>query len=259
MCLAVPGVVRCVLCVKSFYRRVRGGKAAESAEKTTSGFAARSTLLKSPPMTKLSAQSRARKIRLLLFDVDGVLTDGKLFIFPAPSATQQSVLEQSARHGGEGGFGFHSQSLIEAKGFHAHDGTSISLARLAGIKTGLITKRISETVALRARDLKLEYVRQGIQDKRTAFEEVVKEEGIRLEEAAFVGDDVIDLPAMRASGLAIAVKNARAEVKNEAHYVTPHAGGDGALRDAVEFILKAQGKWKKIVDAYLAERCPTVQ
>ena len=196
-------------------------------------------------MPKLSAQSRARKIKLLLFDVDGVLTDGKLFIFPAParhSSLDQRTQEQSAQHGGQGGFGFQSQSLIEAKGFHAHDGTSISLARLAGIKTGLITKRISETVALRARDLKLEYVRQGIQDKRTCFEEVVKEAGLKPEEAAFVGDDVIDLPAMRAAGLAIAVKNARAEVKKEAHYITPHAGGDGALRDAVEFILKAQGR-----------------
>lgn len=215
-------------------------------------------------MPKLSAQARARKIKLLLFDVDGVLTDGKLFIFPAPAGLQQSVLsqtekDQSTQHAGKGGFGFHSQSLIEAKGFHAHDGTSISLARLAGIKTGLITKRISETVALRARDLKLEYVRQGIQDKRTAFDEIVKEEGIKPEDAAFVGDDVIDLPAMRAVGLSIAVKNARPEVKKEAHYITPHAGGDGALRDAVEFILKAQGKWKKIVEAYIGERSPTVQ
>jgi|SRR5277367_3904401 3-deoxy-D-manno-octulosonate 8-phosphate phosphatase (KDO 8-P phosphatase) len=204
---------------------------------------------------------RARKIKLLLFDVDGVLTDGKLFIFPAPAGSPTSVLDQrtqerSAQHGGQGGFGLHSQSLIEAKGFHAHDGTSISLARLAGIKTGLITKRISETVALRARDLKLEYVRQGIQDKRACFEEVVKEAGLKPEEAAFVGDDVIDLPAMRAAGLAIAVKNARAEVKKEAHYITPHAGGDGALRDAVEYILKAQGTWKKVVEDYIGERSP---
>jgi 3-deoxy-D-manno-octulosonate 8-phosphate phosphatase (KDO 8-P phosphatase) len=215
-------------------------------------------------MPKISAQSRARKIKLLLFDVDGVLTDGKLFIFPAPQGTPQSVLdqptrEQSAKHGGQGGFGLNSQSMIEAKGFHAHDGTGISLARLAGIKTGLITKRISETVALRARDLKLEYVRQGIHDKRTCFGDVVREEGIELDEAAFVGDDVIDLPAMRAAGLSIAVQNARVEVKKEAHYVTPHAGGDGALRDAVEFILKAQGVWKKIVDEYIGERSSSVQ
>ena len=210
-------------------------------------------------MPKLSAQARARKIKLLLFDVDGVLTDGKLFIFPAPTGSQQTVLELSSKHAGQGGFGFHSQSLIEAKGFHAHDGTSISLARLAGIKTGLVTKRISETVALRARDLKLEYVRQGIQDKRAAFEEIITTDGIKPEEAAFVGDDIIDLPAMRAAGLAIAVRNSRAEVKGEAHYVTPHAGGDGALRDAVEFILKAQGKWKKVVEAYIGERSPTTR
>jgi len=206
---------------------------------------------------KQSATARAKKIKLLLFDVDGVLTDGKLFIFPAPAGTQQSVLEQSAQHGGQGGFGFHSQSLIEAKGFHAHDGTAISLTKLAGIKTGLITKRVSETVALRARDLKLEYVRQGIQDKRTAFEEILNQEGLNAAEAAFIGDDVIDLPAMRQSGLAIAVANARAEVKREAHWVTSHAGGDGALRDAVEFILKAQGKWKQVVASYIGDRSPT--
>src|SRR5690242_1149770 len=152
-------------------------------------------------MAKLSAQARARKIKLLLFDVDGVLTDGKLFIFPAPASSQQTILEQSAKHGGEGGFGFHSQSLIEAKGFHAHDGTSISLARLAGIKTGLITKRVSETVALRARDLKLDHAYQGIQDKLTVFEEILTKESLRPEQAAYVGDDVIDLPVMRNCGM----------------------------------------------------------
>jgi 3-deoxy-D-manno-octulosonate 8-phosphate phosphatase (KDO 8-P phosphatase) len=203
-----------------------------------------------------SAATRAKKIKLLLFDVDGVLTDGKLFIFPAPAGVQQSVLQQSAQHGGQGGFGLHSESMIEAKGFHAHDGTSISLARLGGIRTGLITKRISETVALRARDLKLEFVYQGVDDKRTCFDAIVKRAGLKAEEAAFVGDDVIDLPAMRAGGFAIAVKNARAEVKKEAHYVTPHEGGDGALRDAVEYILKAQGRWKRVVEDYIGERSP---
>ena len=214
-------------------------------------------------MPKLSAQARAHKIKLLLFDVDGVLTDGKLFIFPAPAGAAQPGKEHAdhaqnyaAKHEGQGGFGFSSQSLIEAKGFHAHDGTSISLARLAGIKTGLVTKRISETVALRARDLKLEHVHQGVQDKRACLEAIVKQEGLKSEEAAFVGDDVVDLPAMRAAGLAIAVKNARAEVKKESHYITPHAGGDGALRDAVEFILKAQGKWKPVLEAYIGERSP---
>ena len=197
---------------------------------------------------------RAKKIRLILFDVDGVLTDGKIWIFPAPAGTQQSVLQQSAQQGGEGGFGFQSASLIEAKGFHAHDGTAISLARLAGLKTGLITKRVSETVALRARDLKMDHVHQGIQDKAGVFRQILEKEGITASEAAFVGDDVIDLPAMRQCGLAIAVKNARPEVKADAHWITPHSGGDGAARDAVEYILKAQGKWKKVVEEYISER-----
>lgn len=195
-------------------------------------------------MPKLSAQARAKKIELLLFDVDGVLTDGKLFFLPNSVDSQQNITQQKAQS---------TSSMIEFKGFHAHDGASISLARLGGIKTGLITKRVSETVALRARDLKLEYVYQGVQDKRTCFNEIVQKAGLKPEEAAFVGDDVVDLPAMRAGGLAIAVKNARAEVKREAHYVTPHAGGEGALRDAVEFILKAQGKWKGALKDYIGE------
>jgi 3-deoxy-D-manno-octulosonate 8-phosphate phosphatase (KDO 8-P phosphatase) len=199
---------------------------------------------------------RARKIKLILFDVDGVLTDGKIWIFPYPSGAQQSVLEQSAQHGGQGGFGLNSTSLIEAKGFHAHDGTAISLARLAGIRTGLITKRISETVALRARDLKIDHVYQGKQDKLTVFRQILEKEGINAAEAAFVGDDVIDLPVMRNCGFAVAVKNARPEVKAEAHWVTPHAGGDGAARDAVEYILKAQRKWKSAVEDYVSERSP---
>jgi 3-deoxy-D-manno-octulosonate 8-phosphate phosphatase (KDO 8-P phosphatase) len=202
-------------------------------------------------------KARAQQIKLLLFDVDGVLTDGKLFIFPAPAGAQQTV--RTASHGGQGGFGLHSTSMVEAKGFHAHDGTAISLARLAGIKTGLITKRISETVALRARDLKLEHVHQGIQDKLGVFKEILQKEGLKASQAAFVGDDVIDLPVMWNCGFAIAVANARAEVKKDAHYITPHAGGDGALRDAVEYILRAQGRLQKIITSYIGERSPTVQ
>ena len=200
------------------------------------------------------SKARARKIKLFLFDVDGVCTDGKIWIFPAPAGARQSTQQHAEQFGGEGGFGIHSQTLIEAKGFHAHDGTGISLVRLAGIRTGLITKRISETVALRARDLKIEHVYQGIQDKRTAFEEILRKEGLQPEQAAFVGDDVIDLPVMRNCGLAIAVANARAEVQEAAHYTTPHGGGDGALRDAVEYILKAQGSWKRVVSEYICER-----
>jgi len=205
------------------------------------------------------SKARAKKIKLLLFDVDGVLTDGKLFFFPAPAKAHQSIQEQAAKHGGQGGFGLHSQSFIEAKGYHAHDGAGISLARLGEIKTGLITKRISETVALRARDLKLDHVHQGINDKLAVFKEILKQEQISAAEACFVGDDVIDLPVMWNCGLAVAVANARDEVKRDAHYVTKHGGGDGALRDVIEFILKAQGKWKKVVEQYIGERSPGSQ
>jgi 3-deoxy-D-manno-octulosonate 8-phosphate phosphatase (KDO 8-P phosphatase) len=205
-------------------------------------------------MPKPSATARARKIKLILFDVDGVLTDGTIWIFPAPGtsqAAQPSALERSApgfsRQEG------HTISMIEAKGFHAHDGTAISLARQAGIKTGIITKRVSETVALRAHALKMDHIHQGVQDKAGVLAEIFKKDGITAAEAAFVGDDVIDLPAMRMCGLAIAVKNARAEVKAEARWITPHGGGDGAARDAVEYILKAQGKWKQAVEDYIAK------
>ncbi len=195
---------------------------------------------------KLSAQARARKIKLLLFDVDGVLTDGKLFFLPDREKGQAGSGELSA------------QGSIEFKGFHAHDGVAISLARLGSLRTGLITKRFSETVALRARDLKLEFVRQGSHDKGAAFQEIVREAGLAPEEVGFVGDDIVDLPAMRLAGLAIAVQNARADVKQESHHTTSHPGGEGALRDAVEFILKAQGKWKKVLANYLSVH-PIVQ
>jgi 3-deoxy-D-manno-octulosonate 8-phosphate phosphatase (KDO 8-P phosphatase) len=188
-----------------------------------------------------TSTSRARKIKLLLFDVDGVLTDGKLFFVPTNPEDNR----------GPAGIQLTSQGSVEVKGFHAHDGVAISLARVAGIKTGLITKRASETVAVRARDLKLNHIRQGIQDKLGAFREILKQEGLTAAEACFVGDDVIDLPVMWNCGFAVAVANAREEVKRDAHYVTKHRGGDGALRDAVEFILKSQGRLKKVVEEYI--------
>jgi len=192
-------------------------------------------------MPKSSAAARARKIKLILFDVDGVLTDGKIWIFPAPAGSPQAGVQPSV-------------GLIEAKGFHAHDGTAVMLARMGGIKTGIITKRISETVALRARDLKIDHVHQGIQDKASVVAQILESDGITAAEVAFVGDDVIDLPAMRQCGLAIAVKNARPEVKAEAHWTTSHAGGDGAARDAVEYILKTQGKWKRVLEEYITKK-----
>ncbi len=198
---------------------------------------------------------RAKKIKLLLFDVDGVMTDGTLWFFPAPAGAHLGTQQQARNKEGTGS-GIASESMVEAKGFHAHDGTAISLARLAGIKTGLITKRISETVALRGRDLRLDHVYQGISEKVGVFEEILGKEGLDATEAAYIGDDVIDLPVMRRCGLAVAVANARKEVKEEAHLVTEHGGGRGAIRDAVEYILRAQGKWEQAVEQYIHDRMP---
>ena len=204
----------------------------------------------------LSAQDRARRIKIILFDVDGVLTDGGIWLFPAPAGGRPSVQNQLAEKDGQAGFGFQSASMVEAKGFNAHDGTAISLARLGGMKLGVITKRISETVALRARDLRLEFVYQGHAFKMQAVREIMEKEGVSLDEIAYVGDDVIDLPVMRECGFAVAVADARPQVKAAAHYVTPNNGGHGAARDAVEFILEAKGVLNDCIEGYIDERNP---
>ena len=185
----------------------------------------------------LTALDRARRIKVILFDVDGVLTNGGIWIIPVPVAGPNGT----------------TTKMIEAKGYNAHDGAGVTLARLGGMKLGIITKRISETVALRARDLKLEFVYQGQAFKMQAVREIMAKEGITLDEIAYVGDDVIDLPVMRVCGLAVAVQNARAVVKAEAHYVTPNRGGEGAGRDAIEFILDAKGLLKQCHEAMIDE------
>jgi 3-deoxy-D-manno-octulosonate 8-phosphate phosphatase (KDO 8-P phosphatase) len=202
------------------------------------------------------SKERAEKIKLILFDVDGVMTDGTIFLFPAPAAAPRATADHVASRADDGGYSIHSETIVEAKGFNAHDGAGISLARLGGLKTGIITKRISETVALRARDLKLNHVYQGIADKLSVFHEILQKEKLRPEEAAYVGDDVIDLPVMRKCGLAIAVRNAREEVKDESHYITDHEGGRGAVRDAVEFVLRSQGKLEAAIAQYIGQRSP---
>ena len=201
----------------------------------------------------LTAQDRARKIKIILFDVDGVLTDGTIWLVPGPAGGK--VLEEIGSKTSIG-FGVGSATMVEAKGYSAHDGTAISLARLGGLKCGVITKRISETVATRARDLKLEFIYQGCAFKMQAIREIIAKEGVALDEICYVGDDVIDLPAMREVGFAVAVANARERVKAEAHFVTPNAGGYGGARDAVEFILDAKGVLDQCIDAYIDERNP---
>ena len=185
------------------------------------------------------SKPRAKKIKLLILDVDGVMTDGTIFLFPAPAGVA-AVGPAAPREGRRRRIRIASDAMVEAKGFHAHDGTAISLAHLGGIKLAVITKRISETVRLRCRDLRIDHVYQGVADKLSVFEKILAEEGLTPEQAAYVGDDIIDLPVMRKCGLAIAVANAREDVKDESHIITDRRGGDGAVRDAVEYILKAQ-------------------
>lgn len=189
---------------------------------------------------EVSAQDRARKIKIIIFDVDGVLTDGSIFLIPAPVSVDGKL----------------ETCMVEAKGYNAHDGTAISLARLGGLQCGIITKRISETVALRARDLKLEFIYQGQSFKMKPIREIMEKAGVTLDEICYVGDDVIDLPVMRNCGLAIAVGDARERVKAEAHYITPNRGGHGAARDAVEFILEAKGVLDNCINAYIDEDNP---
>jgi len=189
----------------------------------------------------VTAEERARRIKIILFDVDGVLTDGAIWIYPMPVAMPDGSI---------------TTRMVEAKGYSAHDGAGMTLARLGGMKVGVITKRISETVAMRARDLKIEFVYQGQAFKMRAVREIAGKAGVTLDEIAYVGDDVIDLPVMREVGLAVAVANAREQVKAEAHYVTPHAGGEGAGRDAIEFILAAKGLLEKCIAASIDESNP---
>jgi 3-deoxy-D-manno-octulosonate 8-phosphate phosphatase (KDO 8-P phosphatase) len=201
-------------------------------------------------------RARARNIKILLLDVDGVMTDGTIFFFPAPAGVESTTKLIAESKADACGFAIASDGVLEAKGFNAHDGTAISLAHLGNIKVGIITKRISETVRLRARDLKMDYVYQGAHDKLSAFQEILQKSGTKPEQVAYVGDDIIDLPVMRAVGLAIAVANAREDVKDEAHVITDHRGGEGAVRDAVEYILKAQGKYDDVVAEYIQQRSP---
>jgi len=202
----------------------------------------------------ISAQDRARKIKVILFDVDGVLTDGTLWLIPgSPAPAGEMMGEILGAANKDIGFGVESKTLVEAKGYCAHDGIAISLARLGGLKCGVITKRISETVATRARDLRLEFVYQGQAYKMRAVREICAKEGMALDEICYVADDIIDLPVMRECGLAIAVANARPQVKAEAHFVTPNRGGYGAGRDAVEFILESRGILGQCIETYLDE------
>jgi len=171
----------------------------------------------------------AAKTELLLFDVDGVLTDGKLLLVPMPDG-----------------------SVVEAKSFDAQDGSAIGLARRAGIKLGIISGRSSPANDRRAMELKLDFFYQGLGHlKMGAFDEVVKRAGLPLEKICYVGDDIQDIPILRRVGFAVAVANACVETKAAASYTTVRKGGEGAVREVVELILRASGKWDSVIAEFL--------
>jgi 3-deoxy-D-manno-octulosonate 8-phosphate phosphatase (KDO 8-P phosphatase) len=188
-------------------------------------------------MSELSAEDRARRIKVLLYDVDGVLTNGDITIIPPLNGDPEG-------------------HATEVKSFGAHDGMGISIARLAGLKIGFVTKRQSQVVAIRARDLKVDHVYQGQHNKLDALTKIVAEEHCSLDEVAYVGDDIIDLPVLRKVGLAIATANARPQVKAMAHWITPLPGGQGAGRDAIDFILTAKGVLDSTIEQYLDPTSP---
>ncbi|HEX8746934.1 MAG TPA: HAD hydrolase family protein [Pyrinomonadaceae bacterium] len=169
-------------------------------------------------------ERRASRIRLLLMDCDGVLTDGRITLV------------------GDGD---------EEKSFHTRDGHGLVLLHRAGLRSGIISGRTSTLVERRARELGMTYVKQGTWDKIKEFEEVLGEAGLEDEEVAFIGDDVTDIPLMQRSELAIAVADAVEETRRAAHYVTGLPGGFGAVREVCELILKAQGQWDDLMQRYI--------
>ena len=168
---------------------------------------------------------KARQLKLLILDVDGVLTDGRLF------------------------FDDHNR---EYKFFHARDGHGIKLLRQSGVEVAVISGRKSDSVAQRMQSLGIEYIYQGQEDKTLAFEELISKLSIRPEQAAHMGDDVLDLPIMKRAGLAIAVQDAHFAVKDYADYCSQLPGGAGAVREVCDAIMRAQGTLNAVIEQYLA-------
>jgi len=172
-------------------------------------------------------QKRAERIKLLLMDVDGVLTDGRLINVPAPDG-----------------------SIFESKAFDSQDGIALQWLSWHGIATGVISGRVSPATTERARQVGMRYVYQGHIEKIPILQEILAQSGISPDETAYAGDDLTDVVVMRRVGLGIATANARPEVKRAAHCVTTAPGGQGAVREIAEFLLQAQGRWSDILKKY---------
>src|SRR5215813_9122198 len=168
---------------------------------------------------------RAKQIKVLLMDVDGTITDGSVTLLSQPDG-----------------------SALEIKTFDAHDGQGLSLARTAGLRTGVITGRESAALRRRCKELGIEFVYEKQPHKIAAYEDVLRKTGVEESEVAFLGDDLPDMTVMRRVGLAVAVGNAAVEVKAIAHHTTKAIGGKGAARETVELILKSKGTWEDMID-----------
>ena len=181
-------------------------------------------------MAKYSKEllARARKIKLLIMDVDGVLTDGKFYYVSLP----------------DGGF-------LETKGFDSRDGLGLRLAHHYGIKTGIITGRGSAVIEARAKDLGIEYLYQNCLEKIGPYQEMSSKAQVEDAEVCYVGDDLTDLPLLVRVGLGVCVANADKFVRKHSHFCTTNIGGSGAVREAIELIFTAQGKWDGILKSYL--------
>jgi len=170
-------------------------------------------------------KKRAAKIELLLMDVDGTMTDGGVTLLSQTDGT-----------------------ALEIKTFDAHDGQGLTLARTAGLRTGCITGRESAALLRRANEMKMEFIYMKQALKMPAYEEILRKAGVSDSAVAYVGDDLPDIPLMRRVGLAIAVGDAVPEVKQAAHYTTKAVAGHGAIREAVELVLKSKGIWAEMID-----------
>src|SRR5262249_35149655 len=197
-----------------------------ASSKTSTRFTRDSTQANSMTINQ-EIRDRASRVRLLLMDVDGVLTDGHLLNVPGPDG-----------------------KMVESKMFDSQDGIALQWLSWYGIQTGVISGRLSPATDERARQVKMTYVYQGHIEKIPILEEIVAKSGVTLEQIAYAGDDLTDLVAMRRVGFGIAVANARPEVKRAAHYVTVACGGRGAVREICELLLEAQGLWADILRKY---------
>ncbi len=171
--------------------------------------------------------ARAARVQLLLMDVDGVMTDGTYWNVPD----------------GKGG-------LVETKAFDSQDGIALQWLKRVGIKAGLISGRISAATEERARQAGFAYVYQGHVEKIPILDEILEKARLEPTQVGYIGDDYTDVVIMHRVGFAVATANAKPEVKGEAHYVTSVAGGHGAVRETVELLLKAQGRWPEILRHY---------